>query len=510
MAWVSWDSLAKPKSIGGLGMKDFEIFNDALLAKSGWRLLNHPDCLLGKVLKGKYFPDTDFLLATEASSMSHGWKSVLIGRSLLKTQLGWIVGTGDNINIWMDPWLSLTKQQRPMGPPSETSAMLRVSDLFLEDSTEWDRTRIQMLLPEYEEQILCIKPSLSGAPDKQIWIGTKSGVYSVKSGYYSAIANKEDEIWLNRGFEWNKQVWNLPVAPKIKHFAWKVLKRAIPAGERLVERHINADPKCKRCGCNESIIHLLFHCPFAQQVWLLAPFANATDVRGILDLMAVWPDLVSQVCLPPTGIGAGALFPWILWMIWKARNKFVFEGFSTSPEDTLSTAIAMAREWFLNNLPESSAPRNRGRLVQVNETGAVVVRTDAAWCSSSLSSGLGWIVSSSPTDKEFSKRMEFVTSPLVAEGLALREAVITSRRLNLSNVRFESDSSGLIKNISSSIPVVELHSIVTDILNLSATFSSVSFSWISREENREADFLAKCSLNFVVPLVVVDAVNAPN
>ena len=214
-------------------------------------------------------------------------------------------------------------------------------------------------------------------------------------------------------------MWNLPCAPKIKHFAWKVLKRALPVGERLVERHINADPKCKRCGCNESIIHLLFQCPFAQQVWLLAPFATDMDYRGILDLMESWPSLVSQTCLPPSGIGSGPLFLWILWMIWKARNKFVFEGFSATPVETLSAAIVLAREWFINNLPETAVPRSRARVMPENLNGAVVIRSDAAWCSSSNSAGLGWIIASTQITREFSERVEFVVSPLVAEGLAL-------------------------------------------------------------------------------------------
>ena len=35
MAWVSLDRMAKPKAIGGLGMKDFQQYNDSLLAKTG-------------------------------------------------------------------------------------------------------------------------------------------------------------------------------------------------------------------------------------------------------------------------------------------------------------------------------------------------------------------------------------------------------------------------------------------------------------------------------------------
>lgn len=61
MAWISWDKMTKPKAIGGLGMCDFQMFNDALLAKVSWRLHENPDCLLGKCLRGKYYLESSIL-----------------------------------------------------------------------------------------------------------------------------------------------------------------------------------------------------------------------------------------------------------------------------------------------------------------------------------------------------------------------------------------------------------------------------------------------------------------
>lgn len=43
--WVSWERLCEAKEVGGMWFKDIEQFNNALLAKQVWRMMNNPDSL---------------------------------------------------------------------------------------------------------------------------------------------------------------------------------------------------------------------------------------------------------------------------------------------------------------------------------------------------------------------------------------------------------------------------------------------------------------------------------
>lgn len=96
--------------------------------------------------------------------------------------------------------------------------------------------------------------------------------------------------------------------------------------------------------------------------------------------------------------------------------------------------------------------------------GALTVRSDAAWRMSDNTAGLGWCFLTPSSTMEFQKRMDYVSSPLMAEGLALRETIFSCRLLEQRVLRFESDSSQLIKSINTRIRAIELHSVVSDIL----------------------------------------------
>ena len=92
--------MAKPKYMGGMGFRDIEIFNLALLARQAWRILQDPDSLSARVLKAVYFPSNLFLEADLGPSPSRVWRAIVDGKEVLKQGLIRRIGTGEDTEVW--------------------------------------------------------------------------------------------------------------------------------------------------------------------------------------------------------------------------------------------------------------------------------------------------------------------------------------------------------------------------------------------------------------------------
>ncbi|CAN1290949.1 Uncharacterized mitochondrial protein AtMg00310 [Linum perenne] len=99
------ETLTKPKGEGGLGLKDFHLFNLALLAKQGWTLKQDDNQLWARLLKGIYLNNTDILHASKGSFPSWIWSSLCDSRTILRKGARKSMINGNSIKVGKDPWI---------------------------------------------------------------------------------------------------------------------------------------------------------------------------------------------------------------------------------------------------------------------------------------------------------------------------------------------------------------------------------------------------------------------
>ena len=89
IAWIGWKKLSQPKLKGGMGFRNLQAFNLALLAKQGWRLLTNQNSLVAKIFKAKYFPNGDILKAKLRSNLSYAWRSIYNSLEVIRRGTRW-------------------------------------------------------------------------------------------------------------------------------------------------------------------------------------------------------------------------------------------------------------------------------------------------------------------------------------------------------------------------------------------------------------------------------------
>ncbi|KAH0868463.1 hypothetical protein HID58_075485 [Brassica napus] len=140
------------------------------------------------------------------------------------------------------------------------------------------------------------------------------------------------------------------------------------------------------------------------RVWSLAPFAQSIDIRGMVDLASGWHDLFALDCLPLQSIKRPTLKP-------------------TPP-------------------PREPTPPN-----------TTTLNSDAAWLADWKLAGLGWTIRENNTTTKRMSHCCFVSFPLVAEALALREAMANCVNRGTQNLHCQFDSLVLVTALKSGSPI---------------------------------------------------------
>ncbi|XP_013623801.1 PREDICTED: uncharacterized protein LOC106329670 [Brassica oleracea var. oleracea] len=352
--WVSWEKMCLPKQLGGMGFKDLECFNQALLAKQAWKILHKPQCLLARVLKSRYFTDGEFLSAALGERPSYVWRSLLFGRDLLQKGLQHRVGNGENTRVWLHKWVAdpVEGMRAPWIKNLSFDVNLMASSLIDPVTKRWNVLHLSEIFVPGDVQLLLQNQPVADRADFFSWKFNKSGLCTVKSAYWLASKEKTEIILpeINMMPSLNvlkERTWKLQTVPKIKVFIWKSISDALPTADLITKRGMKIDKRCQTCGAEvESINHLLFYCSFARLVWANS---NIPHPRGGYDPDSVYANFNSLLALNDNrrvDAVRKRKWPWILWHLWKRRNEVNFQGRCFSATDLVQKATQDADEWF--------------------------------------------------------------------------------------------------------------------------------------------------------------------
>uniref|UniRef100_A0A2N9GQD2 Reverse transcriptase zinc-binding domain-containing protein n=1 Tax=Fagus sylvatica TaxID=28930 RepID=A0A2N9GQD2_FAGSY len=318
--WQKWSKLCRNKVDGGMGFRDLSLFNQALLAKQGWRLLQNSNTLLHKVLKAKYFPNCSFMEAKIPSHSSYSWRSLAQARHVIRRGTRWRIGNGSEVSIWRDKWINSMHPCKILSPRQILPDSAMVSDLVDPESNQWKEQLIDSIFwPEEAAQIKSI-PMFSTRSDSLVWMGTPTGTFTTRSAYHMLAEDKNGQMGSSSNPErlhafW-KSIWRVNVPHKIRVFMWRACSSCLPTKTSLFTRGVTSFSLCPICLDEaETMLHSLWDCGFAKECWQNSPLSH---IRNALRATS-WIDLVGHV-LMKSGKLKGEVFFVLAWMIWGCRN----------------------------------------------------------------------------------------------------------------------------------------------------------------------------------------------
>lgn len=324
-----------------------------------------------------------------------------------------------------------------------------------------------------------------------------SRFYSVRTAYYLARHLKKQSVATIHGNSSNLVqenwdfVWKISLPNKIKIFAWRLLKSALPVLDTLRRRNIVIDVLCPVCQCRiESIIHVFRDCHYARISWALSPIPNLLLQSDLGDAWHWFLEVKDKLSKEDFD-----LFVCICWSIWRNRNRVVHEGRRDDPAMSASFAPAYVQE-FKAAQPHFSRPRppETSPDWQPPAVGSFKVNFDASVTCSTPSIGLGVVVHNHMGNVIVwsRRRIHYLQDPEIAEGLAALLAVQLADRLKLSRVIIEGDCSNIIWDICSTDPCLSpAGNSIAVIRSLIPSFMSISFCLVPRQSNSLAHNLSR-------------------
>ncbi|XP_050238048.1 uncharacterized protein LOC126687531 [Mercurialis annua] len=300
-------------------------------------------------------------------------------------------------------------------------------------------------------------------------------------------------------------LWLLPIYPRIKNFMWRALHGALPIGEQLITR-CNITINCIHCGGVESMVHMLFLCPFSQRIWFASPLGLRKLNFPSLPFHLLWRYLTTALISQDPSKKLLNLCCFVCWFIWKSRNKLQFEHEQQCALKVMHAAVAAYSEYAgINPDSLSSYSVNNNIIVQdawvAPPPGFIKLNYDA---STSRVHHCGFVAAIARDSNglvigRFHAYFRHIWDPGILELLALRESLNWAVLCSWNNVIMEGDALQVSQVINShNIVDYRTWGICQDVWRLKQRFVNCLVQYGSRKFNGLAHDLASVVKSFYI------------
>ncbi|XP_021760606.1 uncharacterized protein LOC110725434 [Chenopodium quinoa] len=504
LSMVSSSLLHLPKGLGGLGIRHIHSFNLALLAKQVWRLRFNPQLLASRVLKAKYPALLSSKPLISSPRPSWGCRGLLEGGRALSQGLAWKIGSGTQVSILQDYWVPNIKVEFKDCIPVEDRPLM-VSDLLLHDTGIWNLSLIRQLFPvSVASVILGLERPKQHIDDFVYWKYNRDGAFLTKSAYAALVSQHISFRSVTTDSSWWKRFWGLPILPKWKMLAWKVLHNAFPTADVLALRGIPIDATCIFChGSSEYVVHLFRECPFTSRLWNSLA-STSSPLPEVPFLFSDWfTSIITSYASSKHWLALDRFFG-MCWAIWITRNNVRFRSVVFSPQCILDLAL----EWSVRSgkaremaaccpgIPPgfSSYPTwqvLRGEASVLWECD-VLMCFDGAWDRGNYSAGAAWCFLDPVSSRCIGggARVCMASSALHSELLACLFGLKHARQQGIVSLCLLTDCLSVPKMIQFATSDISLIWTIQEIRDVISSFSSCHIRKVSRSSIGEAHSLA--------------------
>ncbi|GJZ93434.1 RNA-directed DNA polymerase, eukaryota, reverse transcriptase zinc-binding domain protein [Tanacetum coccineum] len=321
-ARIAWKLVCRPKEQGGLGIKPLSQWNEVLLIRQFWKILENKKSLWAEWVNIVKLKNRSVWNIQVEPNDSWGWKTMMNIRDKIKNHVMYEIGNGNTISVWYDRW-------NPIGPIGDFISQrelydarlpisAKISDVISGNQWKWPSDWIDKFPLMHN---IISPPSLIEKEDRVVWI-TNNGLKVKYSTMQAWLDMREDWPIV----EWKNVVWFNQMIPKHWFILWLAIQKKLLTQDRIEKWNKGGVMLCGFCNTiRDSHEHLFFQCDFANKVWKevvklsykASPQMQLEDLcddLGKRNMGSKFGNVVDKLMLAAT-----------VYYIWQERNTRIFK-----------------------------------------------------------------------------------------------------------------------------------------------------------------------------------------